>query len=395
MSFRNTIKNTAKWALQHSVWRNAAYYPQAADRPFYIRLDVTNFCNQACIKCWVPEAAKQQQAHYMSLDEYRVLAERLFGFTYLLQIPCAFEGLMHPHFAELIRIADGYDIPNIGVVTNGVLLRDEKAEALIASRNVTGVNVSIDALDPEIYKYMRGRHEPGPVLANVDAFLEKKRQVGRTNLHLKFNVILARSNAADLPNLARWARDHQIDEIEFFHIEPFERENEESLLNDPDIYRKLHDELGEILAGGPRVFLPPPFEPEDFDAAGNFVRRHTQDAEASRFDTSESNTLDPRYSHPYPKDVFCINPWMVLQIDSRGNIFPCAHRLTLGPLANILRQGRDEAINSFKTMKLRRGILGGRFDETCARCCSRAPSADPMKRRQVRVLKEELNPDKS
>lgn len=390
MSLIDTMKSGAKWALQRSVWRDAAYHPQAADRPFYIRLDVTNFCNQACIKCWVPDAMRRQEAHYMSLDDYRLLAERLFGFTYLLQVPCAFEGLMHPHFAELIRIADRYEIPNIGVVTNGVLLRGDKAEALIASRNVTGVNVSIDALDPAIYRKMRGRFEPGPVLANVDAFLERKRQDGRANLHLKFNVILARSNAADLPNLARWARDHQVDEIEFFHIEPFERGNEESLLNDPEAYRRLHDELGRILADGPRVFLPPPFAPEDFDAEGNFVRRHTQDAEASRFDTSESNTLDPRYSHPYPKNVFCINPWMVLQIDSRGNISPCSHRLTLEPLANILRQGREEAINSFRAMKLRRGILSGRFDATCARCCSRAPSADPMRRRQVRVLKDEL-----
>ncbi|MCE5228191.1 radical SAM protein [bacterium] len=389
MDFSKIAKNSAKWALGHTLWCNAAYHPRPEDRPFYIRLDVTNFCNQACVKCWVPDAMRRQKPYFMPLDDYKILAERLFGFTYLLQVPCAFEGLMHPHFAELIRIADDYGIPNIGVVTNGVLLKGDKAEALIASRHVTGVNVSIDALDPEIYRYMRGRHEPQTVLANVEAFLDRKRQGARANLHLKFNSILARSNARDLPNLARWARDHQIDEMEFFHVEPFDRSNEESLLNEPDTYKKLHDELGAILAGGPRVFLPPPFEPGDFDADGNYVRRHTQDAEASAFDTSESNTLDPRYSHPYPKDVFCINPWMVLQIDCRGDIFPCAHRIDLPPLANILRQDRDEAINSLRFMKLRRGILSGNFDETCRRCCSRAPSADPMKRRQVRILHDE------
>ncbi len=385
-------KEAAKWALRRTLMRGAVYHPRPEDRPFYIRLDVTNYCNQVCIKCWVPDKMKIEPAHFMSLDDYKRLADELFAYTYLLQIPCAYEGLMHPQIAELVRIADEAGIPNIGIVTNGVLLRGDRAEALVAARNVTAVNVSIDGIDPDVYRKMRGRHKPEAVLANVESFLAMKRAAGRDNLHLKFNVILARSNAHDLPNVARWAADHGVDEMEFFHVEPMTKGNDESLVNDPEAYRRLHDELGAIFEGrDTRVFLPRPWDPADLDpATGELLRRHVQNEEASQFDTSESDTLDPRYSHPYPTNTFCINPWMVLQIDSWGNIFPCAHRLHLGPLANIVRQGREEALNSYKFMKLRRDHLCGSLDPVCLACKSRSPAADPMRRRMVRVLKEDL-----
>ena len=382
----SVARRVAKWGLRRSIWRDAVYRPSLADRPHYIRLDVTNYCNQLCIKCFVPAAMRREPAHAMALEDYRALAEKLFPYAYLLQLPCAYEGLMHPRFPDLIRIADQYKIPNIGIVTNGVLLKGERAGALLESSNVTAVSVSIDALAEDVYRVMRGRPGAAAVLDNVARFIELKRRGGRRNLHLKFNVLIARSNAADLPALTRWAVDHGVDEIEFFHVEPMSEDNEELLLNEPGAYDRLHEELGMILAGtGLRVYLPPP------DGSGAAApSRHTQDEPGSRFDTSESNALDPRYSHPYPTHTFCINPWMVLQIDSRGDMYPCGHRLHLGPFANILRQERDEALNSFAIMRLRHEHLTGRVDEECHRCRSRTPCADPMRRRQVRMLTEDL-----
>jgi hypothetical protein len=178
-----------------------------------------------------------------------------------------------------------------------------------------------------------------------------------------------------------------VDEAEFFHVEPYELQNEESLLHTPEAYNRAHDEIGQVLRGsGVRIFLPPPYEAEDFDPrTGAYLRRYCQGVRTSPFDTSGTYEMLPP-PEGMPGDTICINPWMVLVIDAWGNLRPCSHRGALPPFANILQQEMESAVNSIRILKLRRGHQCGKHDDICVGCKSKTPNSDPMKWRHTRRL---------
>ncbi|HUT22905.1 MAG TPA: hypothetical protein VM492_01040, partial [Sumerlaeia bacterium] len=104
--------------LTRTFYRDAHYRPRKEDRPFLVRLDINNTCNLRCLKCFYPDySARGFPKRYMPLSEFRVLASRLFGYTYFLQLACAFEPLLHPEFVEILETTDRYGIGNVGLVT--------------------------------------------------------------------------------------------------------------------------------------------------------------------------------------------------------------------------------------------------------------------------------------
>lgn len=386
------LKETSKWVLRQTAYRNLTIKPKREELPFLVRFDPGNVCNQACIKCFYPQyAAQGAPKTFMSVANFERIAEMVFPYTYYLQLACSFETMTHPQFSELVRITDRYKIGGLGLVTNGSLLSGDKARALAESEYFIAIAVSLDAIKPETYLRMRGRPHLERVLKNLADFDELKRSLGTDTPKIKINTLVSMSNYRELPDILRWCVEHGVAELELSHIAPIERSNEESMLNDVAAYNAIHDELGRMAAGVDMyVYLPPPFDSayDNFDPeSGQYTARLCQDVKRSEFDTSNNDEVDDSLPNPYPEDCFCICPWMTMQIDPWGSVFPCSHRTCVEPVGNLLRQSLGDVVNSMKMLKLRENLIGGKLEGVCANCRAGTPGNDPMKRRAFRVVR--------
>ncbi len=367
-------KEALKWALRKTWFAGAVYRPVQADRPFLIRLDTTNRCNLACKQCFYPAFIQSPPAaHCMSVEDFRVVAGRLFPYAYCLQLSCSFEPLLHPHFGEILTETARHGVPSVGLVTNGSLLDGERADALLDTQAVHDLSVSINSLDPATYADLHGKPWVERVRGQVERFLEARRARSLRFPRVKINTVVMRSNLEELEALLDWAARVGADCVQFSHVEPFGPPNEESVAALPERYNAVRERLlGLARARRMDLLVPPPMRPELLDPESGCYRWPDPPGKSPAPFSPE---------HPYPADVLCICPWMTLVIDCRGDLYPCAPRTHHPPFANILRQEIPQALNSMRILRLRKALLCGQHREVCAFCKPGAPYGDPLRRR--------------
>ncbi|NQU45020.1 radical SAM protein [bacterium] len=382
-------KRTTKWILRNTRYRRAVYRPRPEHKPFLVRLDINNTCNMACSKCFYPDYARQNPPKcYMSVEDFRLLASRLLDYTYCLHLACAYESLLHPDYVEILAIADEYDLPYMGMVTNGSLLEGDKAKAIARSPNMRAVSVSLDALDPEIFAKIRGRPMLDRVLKNLEDFQELRHQAGDGAPAVNINIRIMRSNLDDLPQMVDLCHRLDIHNAQFFHVAPFSADNEESVFHEPNNFNSARKETIARAESLDLELRMPPALPENIQEEESISADLLEAGIVTRRKKEEGEKPLPQedFPFPYPTDVHCICPWMTLAIDYRGDITPCAHRYDY-VIGNLLRQDLFDAINSIRLLKLRQAMLDGRHHEFCPACQPHTtPYGDPTRERLPDIL---------
>jgi len=139
-----------------------------------LRISVIDRCNFRCDYCMPMETYGEDYSFldpdsYLSFDEI-VRLVRLFARKGVRKIRITGgEPLLRPNLEALIaRIARVDGIEDIALTTNGYLLEDQAAA--LADAGLHRVTVSLDALDPELFREMNGVGKgPEPVLAGIEA----------------------------------------------------------------------------------------------------------------------------------------------------------------------------------------------------------------------------------
>jgi cyclic pyranopterin phosphate synthase len=169
----------------------------AGRRLTYLRVSVTQNCNLACTYC-LPDGKTRFTPHenFLSAEEIVRLVlvfasmgierVRLTGGEPLLR-------------RDILEIASGIralpGIRRMVLSTNGVLL--EKLAAPLAEAGVSGVNISVDTLDPEVFLRMAGEDFLDRVLRGLRAALEAGLSPVKIN-----TVILRGVNEGDIEKVA-------------------------------------------------------------------------------------------------------------------------------------------------------------------------------------------------
>lgn len=182
----------------------------------YLRVSVTDRCNERCLYC-MPEGFKgwQSRADTMTDSEIlrvvRIAAER--GFRKFRVT--GGEPLIRPGIAELATaIAETPGVTALAFSTNAVRLAP-LAEPLYRA-GVRGLNISLDALDPEIYQRVTGGRV-GEVLAGIRAAID----AGFTKI--KLNCVLMRGiNESEIWPLIHFAAEHGLP-LRFIELMPLTR----------------------------------------------------------------------------------------------------------------------------------------------------------------------------
>ncbi|MFA6022097.1 MAG: radical SAM protein [Rhodospirillales bacterium] len=149
----------------------------SADFPSQINMDITEFCNLACIHCPYEAVTKIKGKARRHLDV--ALHHKLIDEIAEIGLPaCQFirytgdgEPLLHPDHAELL----GYAVKRTGLpvnlTTNGLLL-DERRARILVDHGVSVFDISLDAHLPETYAKVRVGGDLNLARANVLRLIE-------------------------------------------------------------------------------------------------------------------------------------------------------------------------------------------------------------------------------
>lgn len=176
-----------------------------ARRIRYLRISVTDRCNYRCSYCMPEELGETlsfaTRSAILSFEELERIATVFARLGVRKLRLTGGEPTVRKGIVDLVRrLAAVPGVEQVVMTTNGHLL--DALAAPLAAAGLTGVNVSLDTLDPAKFRALTGRGELARVLAGIDA----ARAAG---LPVKLNAVALRHvNAGALVALCEyaWAR---------------------------------------------------------------------------------------------------------------------------------------------------------------------------------------------
>ena len=231
----------------------------------YLRVSITDRCNLRCLYC-MPEAGAEAlrpdelltfgeiQRAVACLARLGIRAVRLTGGE-----PMARPGCLA--LVEMLKAVPGID--RVAMTTNGLLLKDRVAQA--ARAGLDALNISLDALDPDVYRRMSRGGDVGDALATL-------RQAVACGLRVGVNAVPVRGlNDGELEALAALARSLPVD-VRFIELMPVGcGRGLEGLPNDA-VAARLERAFGPLAPSeesgpGPAVY----YRPEGFQGRVGFI----------------------------------------------------------------------------------------------------------------------------
>ena len=173
----------------------------------YLRLSVTDRCDLRCVYCMSEQMVFLPKAQVLTLDELERIATAFVGLgTRKLRItggePLMRKGVMGLIGALSRHLATGA-LEEITLTTNGTRLAELAGQ--LAAAGVRRINVSLDTLDPALFARLTRGGDLTRVLAGIDV-------AQAAGLSVKLNAVaLKDDNAAELPDLIRWAHGRGLD----------------------------------------------------------------------------------------------------------------------------------------------------------------------------------------
>ncbi|HOX33299.1 MAG TPA: radical SAM/SPASM family putative metalloenzyme maturase [Spirochaetales bacterium] len=257
--------------------------------PSRLVVETTTRCNLACAAC-------PRQSEGMASGDWGDMGEDVFralepAFPHLdsLVLSGLGEPLLHPGLELFIRLARR-SMPasgQIGFQTNGLLVDRERALGLLDA-GLDRACVSLDSLDPELFRGIRAGGELGAASASVEALGRAARDAGRGDFFLGIEVVARKSNLEELPDLVRWAAMKGARFVVVSQLLPYGREALAEAAYDAslDLAREL---LGRYRAEGqargvdigryPEVFMRYDKDPEEREIV-SLVTRMQDEAQA-------------------------------------------------------------------------------------------------------------------
>ena len=219
--------------------------------PIYIRIKPTNVCNEDCQYCHYKNA-------YLDLDEYcpteyipRDKMMEIIGDMGMMGVKAVtFSGggepLLYPYIVEAMENILEKSI-DLSIITNGMLLKEQKAELLA---NAKWVRLSIDSCRAELYSRLRGVPEEWfrTLCENIQSFARTK----NSDCELGINFVVSRDNYRDIYEMAKLMKSLGANHVKFAPVinndtEAYHQPIQESVMESLAKARELEDEQFRII----------------------------------------------------------------------------------------------------------------------------------------------------
>jgi MoaA/NifB/PqqE/SkfB family radical SAM enzyme len=198
---------------------------------------IINKCNIRCVMCHQSlDAARKAPTVRLAPDDFDRIASRILPHASFLSLSLGAEPLLSPHFVEILEIAGVYRVPNVNFFTNGLLLDDEKIDAIVRC-GVSQVCISIDGATPSTYNDIRRGGDFDRLIGKVERLIERRNAAGSPTPRVRFDFVMMRRNIHEIVDVVHLARRLGVDALNFSHLICFEGlgMEDESLSRDRDL----------------------------------------------------------------------------------------------------------------------------------------------------------------
>jgi len=173
--------------------------------PSTLNIEMTNHCNLACVFC--PRTMTNRKlgniepALFKKIVNEMALKRKKLWILWLMKDG---ESLLHPNLVDLIFYAKKKNITRrIEIYTNGILLEGELAKNLINS-GLDSLIVSLDAVDLETFKKIKGHDAYEKIKENVLNFMRLKRNLKVRKPILSVKMIDDGQNQAEIEKFKKF-----------------------------------------------------------------------------------------------------------------------------------------------------------------------------------------------
>ncbi|MBS0360535.1 MAG: GTP 3',8-cyclase MoaA [Proteobacteria bacterium] len=187
--------------------RSAGLVDAFGRRVTYLRVSVTDRCDLRCVYCMSEHMTFLPKAEVLTLEELDRIAGAFVGLGVKKLRITGGEPLMRKGVMGLIenlgRHLTSGALDEVTLTTNGTRLAEFAAPLVEAG--VRRINISLDTLRPDLFRTLTRGGDLSKVLAGIDA-------AQAAGLKLKINAVaLKGDNAAEIPELIRWAHGRGMD----------------------------------------------------------------------------------------------------------------------------------------------------------------------------------------
>jgi len=257
--------------------------------PAVVDVVLTKACNLACTFC---KDYETEGAQHVSDANLTRLAEQLFPTARRLSICSGGEPYLHRGLEHILRLAKKYKLYT-WVLSNGMLLKEERMRPIIREELVTEHGFSIDGIRPETVESFRIFAKLPKILENIRMVQRIREEEGKRFPTITIRYALMRCNIEELPAAVEYWGRAGANRIDCGYL---------SLANEVPCEQSLyfHQELTErIFAEARRVaslyqdfkLSLPPLVKDDMKRRQNPTR--------------------------------CVAPWTFVMVDPNGVVLPC------------------------------------------------------------------------
>lgn len=209
----------------------------------YLRISITERCNLRCTYCMPEEGVPLSPSHHLLTSPEIVHLSELFVSQGVTKIRLTGgEPTIRKDIVPLMESIGNLrrkGLKELCLTTNGIALY-RKLDAMVEA-GLTGVNLSLDTLDPWQFELMTRRKGFDAVMRSIGRILEIKKLGSK--IKLKINCVVMRGiNERDIASFVELGREKDI-EVRFIEYMPFDgnRWNEKKMLG----YREMLDVIQE------------------------------------------------------------------------------------------------------------------------------------------------------
>jgi GTP 3',8-cyclase len=180
----------------------------------YIRLSISDVCNFKCGYC-LPDGYKIDKSDnrtFIKIDEIKRLAKALSELGVSKIRLTGGEPTVRKDFFEIVKIIkENSGIKKIVITTNGYRL--DKISNDIKNSGLDGINISIDSLNPNIFKKITGHDRLEEILKGI-------KNLQKLNFkNIKINAVLLKGINDSERDFNDWSKFIKNNKIDFRYIE--------------------------------------------------------------------------------------------------------------------------------------------------------------------------------
>lgn len=315
--------------------------------PVHIQLEPTNYCNLKCKMC-IRDNIKSDNKN-MTLEEYKVIISRVK--PQKVTFAGSGEPTINKELFDMIKYSRENGISTM-ISTNMTLFDDGKARKLIE----TGLNtakISIDAAKADTYYNIRGEEYFDKIISSIENISATKKKTGGRLPELRFDFVILKDNAEEIPEAIKLAKKLGIATIYFRPLQKvgLREDVQKNLTQD---FKSLN--LEKILKEGLKLSRTLGINTNIKEILSN-IKYYNELYELNL---------------PYSGKI-CLLPWLQSFVAVNGDIAPCCALYFNGgiKLGNVFKDGFENIWNGEEYKKIRRDFKRHKVFKICRDCAPR------------------------